>query len=212
MKDINFSFGIITGGFNDHMLSIVVDSIRHLNIPNYEIIIVGNTNVKADINIPFDESSKPMWITKKKNIITNSAKYNNIVYLHDYIIFESNWYNGFKQFGDDFDVCMNIIENFDGSRFRDWCIWDPSRLGNPGPGLIPYSVSDLSKFMYISGSYWVAKKNIMLEFPLNESLIWGQGEDVIWSKQVSSKYNFTMNINSKVRLLKQKDICIPTYH
>lgn len=210
--DIDFSFGIITGGFNDHFLSIVVDSIRNLNLPNYEIIIVGNTNVKCDVNIPFDESSKQMWITKKKNIITNNAKYDNIVYLHDYVIFDRDWYNGYKLFGDNFDICMNVILNNDGSRFRDWCIWEPSRIGNSGPGLMPYDITDLSKFMYISGSYWVAKKQVMLDFPLDESLIWGQGEDVLWSKQVTSKYEFSINTNSVVRLLKQKDICIPTYN
>ena len=56
--------------------------------------------------------------------------------------------------------------------------------------------------MYISGSYWIAKKSVMEEFPLNESLCWGQGEDVIWSKQVRERYNFNMNINSTVSIMK----------
>jgi hypothetical protein len=212
MKHIDFTFGIITGGYNDSFLYRTVESIRNLKIPNYEIIIVGNSDVNGDINIYFDESQKNMWITKKKNIITNLAKYENIVYLHDYIIFDVEWYKGYLEYGDDFSVCMNIIENFDGSRFRDWCIWDISDYGNSGPGLIPYEIKHLSKFMYISGSYWVAKKQVMLEFPLDESLSWGQGEDVIWSKNVTTKYNFNMNVLSKVKLLKQKDICIPTYN
>ena len=42
----------------------------------------------------------------------------------------------------------------------------------------------------------------MEEFPLNESLCWGQGEDVIWSKQVRERYNFNMNINSTVSIMK----------
>jgi hypothetical protein len=56
--------------------------------------------------------------------------------------------------------------------------------------------------MYISGSYWVAKKNVMEEFPLEESLSWGQGEDTYWSKQIRQKYDFNMNINSEVKILK----------
>jgi hypothetical protein len=56
--------------------------------------------------------------------------------------------------------------------------------------------------MYISGSYWVAKKHVMEEFPLEESLCWGQGEDTYWSKQVRQKYDFTMNVNSEVKILK----------
>ena len=42
----------------------------------------------------------------------------------------------------------------------------------------------------------------MLEFPLNESLAWGEGEDVLWSKQVRLKYSFDMNVNSTVKLMK----------
>ena len=63
----------------------------------------------------------------------------------------------------------------------------------------------LSKYMYISGAYWVAKKEVMLEFPLDENLCWGEGEDVAWSKQVREKYTFSMNPYSTVRTLKFKD-------
>ena len=86
MNEIEFSFGIITGGFNDHMLSIVVDSIRKLNIPKYEIIIVGNTNVKADVNIPFDESSKPMWITKRRTLLQIQQNI-TILFIYTIILF-----------------------------------------------------------------------------------------------------------------------------
>ncbi len=42
----------------------------------------------------------------------------------------------------------------------------------------------------------------MKEFPLNEGLSWGQGEDVLWSKQVREKYEFNMNTNSSVQIMK----------
>ena len=41
-----------------------------------------------------------------------------------------------------------------------------------------------------------------MEFPLNENLTWGQGEDVLWSKQVREKYEFNMNTNSSVFIIK----------
>jgi hypothetical protein len=68
--------------------------------------------------------------------------------------------------------------------------------------LIPYDISHLTKFMYISGGYFIVKKNIMLEFPLDERLGWGEGEDVIWSKQVRQKYKFSMNPHSEVLIAK----------
>jgi hypothetical protein len=59
--------------------------------------------------------------------------------------------------------------------------------------------------MYFSGAYWVSKKNVMIEFPLNDELVWGEGEDVIWSIAVRENYEFKMNKYSKVKLLKYKD-------
>jgi hypothetical protein len=231
---MNISFGIITNGKSDDSVNAVIDSIETQQIPCYEIIIVGNSQVcrKNTYIFNFNESyfyawmlkqkrfsrqglrnyfTKSGWITRKKNIITSVAAFENIVFCHDYVSFDQGWYKGFLEFGGDFAVCMSKIVNPDGSRFRDWmlCPWNGNFLdelvGKDLKCLLPYEMGQLSKYMYISGTYWVAKKSVMSEFPLDESLCWGQGEDVQWSKQVRQKYNFSMNCNSTVRLLKTKD-------
>lgn len=205
---MNFSFGIITGGNNDIMLSEIIISIEQQNISNYEIIIVGNSSIDKPNTrvIQFNENSKPMWITAKKNLITKEAKYENIVYFHDYIKLNEGWYDGQLKSGNDFKIRMDKIINMNGERFRDWCIWPHN--GNNMDNfigrecLIPYDITHLSKYMYISGAYWIAKKEVMLEYPLDENLIWGQGEDVLWSKQVREKYEFSMNPFSSVNIIK----------
>jgi hypothetical protein len=205
---MNFTFGIITGGNNEININQIIDSIENQNIPNYEIIIVGdcNLNRKKTHIVKFNERSKPMWITKKKNIITNTANYDNIVYLHDYVKFNDKWYEGQIKSGSDFKVRMDKIIDFYGNRFRDWCIWPHNNNFMDSiierDCLIPYNMIHLSKYMYISGTYWIAKKEVMLEFPLDENLSWGQGEDVLWSKQVRNKYEFNMNSYSTVQLIK----------
>jgi len=211
---MEFTFGIITSGNNFENISKIVESIKNQSIENYEIIIVGGENTFEFENVikyySFDETLKDGWITKKKNIITSKAKYENIVYMHDYIIFHKNWYKGFLKFGNDFDIAMNKIYNKDKKRFRDWCLWTDNGnfvddIVNPElKCLLPYSVKNLSEFMYISGTYWVAKRKVMEENPLNENLLWGQGEDVEWSKRVRKEYRYKMNKYSKVELLKQK--------
>lgn len=201
---MNFTFGIITTGYNDDILLKVLNSIKNmtdLKKQNYEIIIVGNTEILADKNINFDESIRPGWITKKKNLITANSKYENIVFLHDYIIFDKEWYVGQLISGNEFDIRMDKIVNYDGTRFRDWCLW----VHNNHPidtiigrdALLPYNIN-LTKYMYISGSYWICKKTIMERFPLNENLNWGEGEDVEWSINVRQHYMFNMNSNSVV--------------
>jgi len=205
---MDFTFGIITGGNNETMVNEIIDSIEKLSIPNYEIVIVGSCNIDRNNTklIPFNENIKSKWITKKKNLITQNVKYENIVYMHDYIKFSEDWYEGHLNSGEDFKVRMDRITTREGRRFRDWCIWPKN--GNFMDTLIgrkcllPYDMTHLSKYMYISGSYWVAKKSVMLEFPLNENLVWGQGEDVLWSKQIREKYKFSMNPHSEVKIMK----------
>lgn len=208
---MKFTFGIITAG-NDNRISKIIDSIEMQNINDeYEVIVVGNCNVKRDKTkiIPFDESKKRMWITRKKNLITKESSFDNIVYMHDYIKLGDDWYSGFERFGDNFKVCMTKMVLPDGSRFRDWTIWagDIQKLKLPSQHcLLPYDITHLSKYMYISGAYWIAKKEVMEEFPLKESLVWGQGEDVEWSSRLRKKYNFSINTFSKVKLMKNKNV------
>jgi hypothetical protein len=210
---MKFTFGIITSGNSDDTLNQVIDSIEKQNIPEYQILIVGNSNVSRNNTfiIPFNENVKQAWITRKKNLITINSRYDNIVYSHDYVVFEDDWYQGFLQFGEDFKICMNKFVNPDYSRFRDWVIWphngnfmDDIVLPNR-ECLIPYDMTHLSKYQYISGTYWVAKKQVMEECPLDDSLCWGQGEDVEWSKKSRIRYGFSMNPYSTVRSLKFKD-------
>ena len=206
---MDFSFGFITSGHNEGFLNTAFDQIRNMKIPNYQIVLVGNSALRGnDITyIPFDDNQKPNWITRKKNIITIVSKYENVVYSHDYVGFSENWYEGFKQFGNNWNVCMTPMNDKDGTRFRDWVLWidDAKRLGIfDRQCILPYNLTGLSKFQYISGTYWVAKRRVMMEFPLNESLCWGQGEDCEWSFRVRQKYNFSINTNSPIHFLKQK--------
>jgi hypothetical protein len=219
---MQFTFGIITDGKFPKRILDFIESVKSNNIPKdkYEIIVVGGKIIAEDNlkHIPFDESTKASWITKKKNLITDNAKFENIVYLHDYIILSRDWYDGFLKFGDDWDVCMNIISNQNGGRFRDWnlcinfivkdaklkCMFNRDLL-------LPYDVENVTKFQYISGSYWVAKKSTMQKFKLDENLSWGQGEDVEWSKRlIDSNVKYVMNPFSEVRINKEyKD---PIFH
>lgn len=214
---MDFTFGIITGtrenqpATTEAQLHRIIDSIEAQNIPHYDIVIVGNCNIsrKNTVVHSFDESVKPAWITRKKNIITYYALHENIVFLHDYIYLDPNWYAGYLKLGNNWSICSNPTLDCEGQRWIDWSLWWEDVSFIPGieqsrQFMLPYDVQDLSQFMYIGGSYWVAKKKVMQEFPLDENLVWGQGEDVEWSKRVRSQYPFTCNPDSIVRFTKPK--------
>lgn len=220
---MNITFGIITNGNNDIYLEQIIKSIKNQNIPKYEIIVVGKTSIKNNIiNIPFNEDIKKDWISRKKNIIAQTAKYDILVIMHDYYQLLPNWYKGFMEFGEDWDICMTIIENTDSTRYRDWVSWNDPEIGklsgfiwheNGVPwasgthhspiAIVPYTY-DKTENLYIDGGYWVCKKHVMIEQPIDETRLRGQGEDVEWSKRVRGLYKYVINTHSKVKLLKYK--------
>ena len=119
---MKWTFGIITGP-SSSTLSDVIDSINRLKfVDDYEIIVVGGEDIdKKNVrHFTFDESIKDMWITRKKNIIAEEAKYENLCMLHDYVALVPGWAASFEKFGSNWDVCMTPVINRDGQRFRDW--------------------------------------------------------------------------------------------
>ena len=200
---MDFSFGIITSGENYDRIFEIIHSIEKQNIPNYDIAIIGGENkyknFKNIIHLNFDEIQKVNWdriningwITKKKNLVTHTVKYDNIVYMHDYHVLQDDWYQKFLEFGSDWDICMNRILQHEGKRFRDWVSLDLPDKGHMWA--MDYDDPKAAKYSYISGGFWVAKRHVMTEEPLNENLMQNEDEDNEWSLRVRDKYKYVMN-------------------
>jgi hypothetical protein len=209
MTTLKFTFGIITSNYTCNYMPQVLNSIysiEGMNKENFEIIIVGGPPSYGNnwnfIHIPFDDSPKNVF---KKNLITKKSSMENIVFIHDYINFDNQWYNGFFEFGNCWDLCMNMILNYDDSRFNDWVLWDAPENQKPEGkiGLLaPYSYDNF-QYMYISGTFFIAKKFVMEEEPFNKWLQQCECEDLEWSKRVLRKgYKYKMNPLSVVKVLK----------
>lgn len=207
---MKWTFGILAGD-NPVFVHSLIDSIRNqsVKIPEYQILVIGdaariNQFAAHDVDlIEFDESERQGWITKKKNLIALHAKYENISMHHDYATLCSEWYKNFLKFGEDWDVAMTRIENYDGTRFRDWVTW-MEELGEKTIQFLSYSETSRTHEMYVSGTYFCVKKEFMLAHPFDENLLWGQGEDVEWSKSVRNSWKYKMNFLSTVKFLKRK--------
>ena len=202
-----WSFIIITDGKNKKLLNSSIKSILdEFGEDRYEIIVIGQNRDYPQLNnkiryIPY--YSFPFlagWITIKKNIGAKVAIYNKLVIMHDYVSLNRGWKVGFDEFGQDYDICMNRIKLKNGNRTRDWLVYDYPNLG---PALLPYKIQ-CKKYQYISGTYFVVKKDFFIRNLLDEKLRWGEGEDVEWSKRVREKANIVFNNNSCVSYLKDK--------
>lgn len=198
---MDFTFGIVTSSSHSSRLQRQLESIQQLAPGNIEVIVVGGSNPgRGVVHIPFDESSRPGWITRKKNLIAQNARSENVVIMHDYIELRPDWAAGFEIFGSDWNVAMTRVEDVFGRRFYDWIAWDSDEFQRYAP--IPYSRKNHTSFQFIPGAYWVAKTEFMLANPLDESLSWGESEDVEWSLRVREK-GLVFNPYSSVRHLKR---------
>jgi hypothetical protein len=208
---MNFSFIIPTGG-GEHLDTVIHYILEAVPAENLEIILVGNTSYDHPniINIPFDDTVKSKaWITRKKNLGAQAAKFENLVFMHDYIVPNpDNWYDGWLSFGDNYEVAGNVVLTMEGKRHSDWvaCSYDlwlaAPELKDNYDVLLPYNVKGMNDVMYMSGNYWVAKKDFMLAHPLDESLVWGDAEDIEWSRRARKHTEFKINTHSSVHLIK----------
>ncbi len=175
-----WTFGILTNGKRDEAAEAEIESILSLKIPYCEIIVCGafrNKNKRKIKHINFNP--KIAWITKKKNIICEEAKYENIVVTHDRFIFDKEWYEGMKKYGNYFELLSCIIKNPNDQRAEDWITFGTDlndKVLTGKHGLLEYK--DWDKNGYIDGGLYILKKSSWKKAQWNEGLIWGEGEDI----------------------------------
>lgn len=181
-----WSFGTISGGTTDNEIDRGVDSILELKIPHFEVIICGFYGGKYSKKkhpqvkiIPFDHVLP--WITKKKNIICENAKYENLVIFHDKFSFEKNWYEGMKKYGNYFEILGCVIRDPEGRRAQDWETYGIplkpfSKLAFSGAGG-RLEERDWDKNINIAG-FAILKKTVWRECPWDERLLLFQTEDL----------------------------------
>lgn len=201
----SFAISYLTGNFLPAAIKSIVNQ-RNLQRSDVDIVLVGpNINILNSIEnlvdkiVIFEESLVPSWITMKKNIAIQNCKQENICVMHDYVGLCENWYDGYCQFSSDWDVCMNSIRMSNGMRYRDWIT-----MQRPIKFISYNDMSQTNTNMYVSGTYWCAKKKFMIENPLDIRYVWGQGEDIEWSMRCKSNWNYKFNPSSTVKLLKEK--------
>jgi hypothetical protein len=220
---MNITFGICSSEATIYYAAHCISSIVDLDIPRYEIIVIGGglgylsewVRQEGYDNliriVEFDETPS-RWITKKKNVLVNLARYENIVLTHDYLSFHANWWKGWSEFTTPFELATNQILTMEGTRHSDWVLqpyefWDavPEARGNWNVAL-PYDIRGITPVQYIPGNYWIAKTDFMKRYPLDESIIWSPEndvpEDIAWNKVIRPHVEFEFNANATVKCMK----------
>lgn len=198
---MNFSFAIPTDFSDVLRVDQIIQSIRSLKIPNYEILIISKYKRQPLYDTEFlffDQNDADNKINLKKTILIDHCKHDNIVLFHDYFIFDQDWYTNYLSFGEDWDVCSNPQLLITGKRhFTDWVVWDSPIY--PRWASLDYDDWTHTKYMYQSGGYMLVKKQFIRSCPLNPSMVWGSAEDVEWSLRMRNIARWKCNSKSIVR-------------
>lgn len=218
----NWTFGIVTNGRRKELIETAIKSIRNLRIPHYEIIICGTYygEIVKDIRyIPFTERDDKGWITKKKNIICENAKYENIVVIHDRIFFDKDWFDSMKKWGIYFEVlsCPVILFSKNEIVISNWetlsenfKFEDEYKLFRSNGTL---DLSDWDKNVIVSGAFIILKKYIWMCEKWNENLFWGEAEDIEFSfRQHKRGIMIRLNPYSKVYASTVSGITFKAYY
>jgi len=205
---MNLTFGICTTYDDVPRLTSVVESIKALNIPNVEIIIAGSYNFVPGLMI--DHGVRTVvtdgWTPKKKNLVAKFAYHENLVLLHDYYVFDPEWYKEFVKFGEEWDVCSNPQFLMNGNRhFTDWVVWDSPIY--PRYHSLCHDDWTHTKYMYVSGGYFLVKRDFLRDNPFNEEMQPGSPEDVEWSLRIRDKAVMKCNPGAIVRHNKKHRDC-----
>lgn len=187
-----WTVGIITNGKRDDWVMGVIESVRKLKIPHFEILIVGNTGPeiikqKGVRFIHFTEKDDKGWITRKKNVICENARYENVLVLHDHLRPDANWYRGMEKYGNYFEiVTFRIISAAE--TILPWDVASRTRW--------PYTLDarDWDKNASVGGSYFAIKKSVALMVRWDERLFHFEGEDFRFSIDAARK-GFVSRVN-----------------
>lgn len=187
----HWTFGMVTNGVRKDFIDQSIKSIRDLKIPNYEIIICGTYHGEKgkDIKyIEFKERDDKGWITRKKNLIAQKALYSNLCIFHDRIVFNKDWYEGMRKYGNDFDVISCVQRLSNGIRAGDWLT---TNVEYSDPGFM-YKIEELdykdwNEYAYVAGQLTIIKKHVWREEPWNETIYWKEAEDIEYSLRLTER-------------------------
>lgn len=190
------SFGVITNATTVEGIMPFVDSvlaIAGLDATARQIVVcgprvLGNAMVREKLDVTFVEEPDAFtdrgWITRKKNLVVQAARYETIVLCHDRYVVPTDFMQLLRAFGGDFDTLVPRQIRPDGARYPDWVT-----LGSAwhwgAPAMLHYD--DWTPFIYINGGAIIAKVALLREIPWNDLVFWNQAEDVELTRRLQAR-------------------------
>lgn len=205
IQDEGWSFGILTAGQSANAEK-MARSILALHCQKTEIIICGAMpkNVPDDkriIHIDLERPEPRGWISKKKNMIADAAKYSNLCIMHDRFIIPKNFLEAMERYGKVFSFLTFPQLFFPDSsrtfaqRYADYqVLFQQSNIKET----FSHKIYDSEKVLYpkyndyyetafCCGGVYVSKKSLWNLIRQDESLYLCEWEDILFGLESQNK-------------------------
>jgi hypothetical protein len=171
-----YSFCIIAGGNRPEKLDLLIDSIHQQGIGSYEIVVAGAAHQRPDVTyVPRENAALHGRTNYLRNTAAEHSAFENLVFCDDDICLTSGWFSSVEQHKHCALVSTRLL-NLDGTRHWDW-----ATCGGPrGLILLDYDESDPD--VYVPGGLLLMGANIWETLRWDDTLGYGQAEDVVLSR------------------------------
>jgi len=183
-RSAGFSFCIITHGRRPEKLCREIESIRALQIRNYEILVGGDLGFELPagvVFVPAAAAARAGRLGEMRNRLVEQAQYDHLIVADDDLLFHPGFYQGLLAFGEEYEVMCVRILNPDGTRFWDWA----TQGGPRGHKLLDYAETD--PFCYVTGGLCIMKAGVASRVTWNEQLVFYAGEDLDFSRRLRAE-------------------------
>jgi hypothetical protein len=191
-----FEFALITDGRRPDKVTRFIESVARVRgIDNIEWSVAicgptvfGETLDRRNGQVRFieepDQHATKGWITRKKNLIVETAQAENLLIAHDRYEVPVSFLDQLFEFGADFSVITPAQMDTSGKRFPDWVAigsqwsWTPCAMLQYG---------DYSPYGYVNGGVIISKRRALIDTPWSDLLFWSQGEDVELTRSMTEQ-------------------------
>lgn len=198
-----WSFGVLTTGNKVDRVVELLKSIRSLEKCESEIIVAGpEDDAYTPFNVRYLDCStfrdNLAEISRKKNAIADFATNPNLAIFHDRYSLSEDFFDGFDQYGYDFDFLSIEQITLNGERFPSIAIH--IRYRTYGLQVIPKEFNKLCGGIYVNGGVMIFKTHMIQKIRFNDLLRWEQREDVELSDRfimngIVPRINYISSVN-----------------
>ena len=196
IDDCGWTFGILTSGASAQAAE-MASAILSLDLPNVEVIFCGprpagvpnDPRVSA---IDLDEPEPRGWITRKKNLIADRARFDNLCLLHDRYVITPDWADALSTYGPCYSfltfpqVYYAGVDNQFPQRYPDYqllaqdrgiqgalatSVYDADRVFHP-------DYDDFSETAFCCGGLYLARRSLWNLVRQDEALFHCEWEDI----------------------------------